>query len=96
MHLFAGGFGQKKMSADTGITSPLQLIYDSLVSITDVEESMRLSRECPSIRACLEAMNSVSLSDLGLDEAYVLNAKDSVCMNVVNSAEFDIQVFAIK
>lgn len=93
MHLFSGGFGQKK--ADSGVANPLQVIYDSLVSITDVDESMRLSKECPSIRACLEAMNTVKLSDLGLDEAYVLNAKDSVCMNIVNSAEFDIQVFVI-
>lgn len=93
--LMAGGFGQKKSLTETDGTNALQIIYDSLVSITDVQESMRLSHNCPNIRSCLEAMNAVTLADLGLSEAYALDAKDSVCMNIVNAAEFDIQVFVI-
>ena len=93
--LLSGGFGQKKASIGMEATNGIQRMYDSLSAIIDVEESMRLSTACPSIRSCLDAMNIVNLADLGLDEAYVLNAKDSVCMNIVNSNEFDIQVFVI-
>jgi hypothetical protein len=92
--LFAG-FGQKKVSSGIDGVNAIQRIYDSLASITDIEESMRLSSECPHISACLESMSLVSLADLGLTEDYVLNAKENVCMNIVNSREFDIQVFVI-
>eukprot|EP00596_Hydrurales_sp_CCMP1899_P004250 CAMPEP_0119040476 /NCGR_PEP_ID=MMETSP1177-20130426/10396_1 /TAXON_ID=2985 /ORGANISM="Ochromonas sp, Strain CCMP1899" /LENGTH=239 /DNA_ID=CAMNT_0007005539 /DNA_START=292 /DNA_END=1008 /DNA_ORIENTATION=+ len=90
-----GGFGQKKVeNANEGVNA-IQRIYDSLASITNIEESMRLSSKCPHISACLESMSLVSLADLGLTEDYVENAKDNVCMNIVNSREFDIQVFVI-
>ena len=91
----AGGFGQKKPPHELKGANSMQQIYDSLVSITDVQESVRLSHKCPGIMACLEAMNTITLSDLGLDEAYVLNAKNNVCMNIVNAPEFDIQIFVI-
>jgi hypothetical protein len=94
MRLSAGGFGAKKVTTGEQ-NSAIQLVYDSLTSITDIQESMKLSKDCKHISAALEAMGSVTLSDIGLDEAYVQNAKDSVCMNIVNSKEFDIQVFVI-
>lgn len=91
----AGGFGQKRQPHELEGANAIQLIYDSLVSIADVQESVRLSHKCPGIMSCLEAMNKITLTDLGLDEAYVLHAKDSVCMNIVNAPEFDIQIFVI-
>lgn len=95
LRLFAGGFGKRKASSELDGRNAIQRVYDSLSSITDIDESMRLSSNCPFIKDCLEAMNDVELSDLGIDLEYVQNAKESVCMNIVNSADFDIQLFII-
>jgi PCO_ADO len=95
MRLLAGGFGQRKASSDKEGRNAIQRVYDSLSSITDIDESMRLSTNCPFIKDCLEAMNEVELKDLGIDLEYVQNAKESVCMDIVNSADFDIQLFII-
>ena len=95
MRIFGGGYGQDKMGDGQVVASSIQRIYDSLISLTDSSVSKTSSVDGSTLRACLEEMNSVKLEDLGIDLNYVDNLKDCVCMNVVNSAEFDIQVFII-
>lgn len=94
MLLLAGGFGEKRSNNATAMNS-IQRIYDSLSSITLLEESLRSPNDCPFIKDCLNAMDELTLSELGLDLDYVRNVKDSVCMNIVNSNEFDMSVFII-
>ena len=94
MQLLAGGFGERK-SSDMASRKTIQRIYDSLSSIVHLEESINSPNDCPFIKDCLSAMDEISLSELGLDLEYVRNAKDTVCMNIVNSNEFDISVFII-
>ena len=94
MLLLAGGFGEKRSNNATA-TNSIQRIYDSLSSITLLEESLRSPNDCPFIKDCLNAMDELTLSELGLDLDYVRNVKDSVCMNIVNSNEFDMSVFII-
>lgn len=95
--LFTGGFSARRFSNENenNNNNAIQNMYNSLSSITNIEESMQLSTSCPHIAACLDAMNCVTFKDLGIDDAFVQKNKDSVCMNIVNMREFDIQVFVI-
>ena len=92
--LLAGGFGERKTS-NNAAAKTIQRIYDSLSSIVLLEESLNSPNDCPFIKDCLNAMDEVTLTELGLDLDYVQNAKESVCMNIVNCNEFDIAVFII-
>lgn len=94
MLLLAGGFGERR-SNDVAAMNSIQKIYDSLSSISLLEESLQSPNDCPFIKDCLNAMDELTLSELGLDLDYVRNVKDSVCMNIVNSNEFDMSVFII-
>ena len=94
MLLLAGGFGERR-SNDVAAMNSIQKIYDSLSSISLLEESLQSPNDCPFIKDCLNAMDELTLSGLGLDLDYVRNVKDSVCMNIVNSNEFDMSVFII-
>ena len=94
MLLLAGGFAEKRSNNAAAMNS-IQRIYDSLSSITLLEESLHSPNDCPFIKDCLNAMDELTLSELGLDLDYVRNVKDSVCMNIVNSNEFDMSVFII-
>ena len=92
--LLARGFGERKTS-NNAAAKTIQRIYDSLSSIVHLEESLNSPNDCPFIKDCLNAMDEVTLTELGLDLEYVQNAKDSVCMNIVNCNQFDIAVFII-
>lgn len=92
-------------SSDTGATElhPLQRIYNELDSI-DGEGFLRAVAEpysCPQIINCLELMNQVTLSDLGLTERMVSSLRDSVCLNVASCYSpsedrgFDIAAFVL-
>lgn len=94
MLLLAGGFGDRRSNNAAAMNS-IQKIYDSLSSITLLEESLQSPNDCPFIKDCLNAMDELTLSELGLDLDYVRNVKDSVCMNIVSSNEFDMSVFII-
>ena len=95
LRTFGRGYGQEKVGNGRAVASNIQRIYDSLISLTDSSVSKTSSVDSSSLRACLDEMDSVKLEDLGIDLDYVENLKDCVCMNIVNSAEFDIQVFII-
>ena len=84
----ASGFGSRSVES-------LQSIYDNLMSITDIKQTVAQPKSDVQIQKVMEAMNNVKLSDLGLTEAYLQRERDCVCMNIVCTDKFHLSVFIL-
>jgi cysteamine dioxygenase len=75
--------------------STIQSIYDSLIEVKDLKECVANPAQNVHIRKCIEAMNNLELSNIGLDNRMVSRIQDSVCMSIACHDNFDIAVFII-
>lgn len=75
----------------------IQTVYDSLASIPShaVQCSVNNPQKCAHLKQALEAMNSVTLSDLGFNDGDIDHLDESVCAHVAVSNDFHIAVFLI-
>jgi PCO_ADO len=87
------GFGKLSMRSGQAI----QTVYDSLASIPsqDLHLSVRNPSQCQHMRSCLEAMNKVTLADLGFEESDIDALDEKVCANIAVNKDFHIAVFLI-
>lgn len=75
--------------------NPIQGIYDNLMAIDDMKLSSIDPIRCPQIEACLDLMDSLKLSDLGLTDHEVNSINNSQCMNIKESESFEISAFIL-
>jgi len=73
----------------------IQAMYDAMSRCSDVSVSARNPLMCKDVQSCLDAMNKVSLHEIGLSEDDVPFLKDNMCMDIFSSSNFNIAVFII-
>lgn len=78
-------------------THPIQTIYDNLIMIPkdDIQKSVRSPLECKHLKSCIEAMDMITLSDLGFDNAEINSLDESLCANILYTRDFNIAVFLL-
>jgi PCO_ADO len=92
----SAGFGRNVLGpTENRDPHPIQEIYDKLVSINDINAVAKRPRSSAQIRDIMEAMEDVTLSDLGLSKESLRAQRHSTCMNVVLAEDFHVSVFII-
>jgi cysteamine dioxygenase len=87
---FKNGFQAEKKAS-----SRVQKVYDILYKMKNIEQSILQPSSSTDIISCMEAMNNLSLDDIGIDVNIVRSLKYSACMNVCTTPLFDIAIFLI-
>eukprot|EP01041_Mallomonas_annulata_P003747 gene3747-7439_t len=86
---FKGGFSRVNRSPR------IQSVYDTISSVNDIFQSLKNPLSCESIIACMDAMNDITLEDVGIDLATLKSLRYSACMKVCSTPTFDIAVFLL-
>lgn len=95
------GHGQGQGSINQQVPLPrgsaIQKIYDNLINIPKNKffESVSNPLKCDNIKNCLNAMNDITLQDLGFTEKEVESLDESVCANIAYNQYFNMAVFLI-
>ena len=74
---------------------PISKIFQNMMNIQDIHKSVQSPFDCPHILACLQEMNSITLSDLALDKFDLDNIEQSMCVNIAVNTKFHITAFII-
>lgn len=73
----------------------LQKILDQLDSIENLTESVNQPILCPKIKATLDMMNKITLSDIGINLNELSYFKFNQCANIYSCPSFDISIFIL-
>lgn len=78
-------------------TNPIQLIYDSLVSLksADIQSAITDPAKSKALSRCLTAMNDITLPLIGIQREFANNFQENTCMNVCYDQNFNVAIFLI-
>ena len=77
-------------------TPPIQLIHDSLCSLGDKTSVVAEDPLSSSVvRECMNAMEKVTLKDIGVTRSIVNKVKDPCCMTISENDDFTFAVFFV-
>ena len=75
--------------------NPIQIIYDSLCNAGEKIMSVCDQSINPDFSECMDAMNMLTLEDIGLRESALRSLRSSVCMTICSNTFFDMAIFLI-
>ena len=74
----------------------VQIIYNNLLNITHLQKTIHNPSLDSNILTCLEAMNHLTLEELGIGKAIPLQSfNDPVCMEICHVSQFTLAVFIL-
>ena len=85
----------KSNSNQNNSNNIIQNIYENLKNINNMKEIIKTPLQCNNIVQCLQLMNSVTLTDLGLNNKNLENVNRSFCMHIVETNNFHVSIFII-
>ncbi len=81
-----------------GCETPIQTLYDCLVKFSNslnYEVDIYNPDNSNAIKECLEIMNFLTLSDVGLENINLNNIGQSACMSILSTDKFELAVFIL-
>ena len=86
---------RSKTNGNQNSSNVIQNIYENLKYINNMKEVVKTPLECTNIKQCLELMDSVTLTDLGLNNKNLESINRSFCMHIVETNNFHVSIFII-
>lgn len=97
-NLFLSPFSSSSsLSSTSKPQNPLQYIYEQLSTIDpkEVQSAINNPSKCSNMLNCMNAMNDVTLEDLGLQGLNLNILKRSFCVTVIETEDFQISAFVL-
>jgi plant cysteine oxidase len=77
-------------------SSNVQLIYNNLTKISNLQKSIKNPHLDPNIQSCLKLMNNLTLYELGIGKSVSLQGfHEPVCMEICSVPKFSLAVFIL-